>query len=92
MKLFLKIFSIILLFEVVFLMYYNTIHNSLNDSFLSYPLAFLNILISSPLVLIRRDLPFYGPTFSLSIVLTILNITIQTFIIYFIIKALKQKS
>ncbi len=92
-KLFIKIFFILLVLEFVILMFYNIAFQS--DSMmlnkLSIILGFFSFVFSLPLKLVNPSYPFYATGEYKAIVLTIVNLVIQTFIIIFILNTFKKK-
>ena len=81
MKKFIFIYAFIFLFDVIIQILKLFFHNTF--------LSFMNIIISLPLVLIDRSYPFYAEGVALfGITLMLLNILIQTVIVFLIFKAI----
>jgi len=92
LKLFFKIFFILLIFEFL-LGLCNAYFSSENITFLGVRLGFVTStliqIFSMPISIFGRDLPFYHHETWVAIVLTILNIAIQSFIIMQLLKTFK---
>ena len=82
MKKFILTFICISLIEVTIGILRLSFHNSI--------LSFLSVLISMPLVLIDRSYPFYAEDYVLGIFLTVINVLIQTAIVFLIFKAITK--
>ncbi|MFD2916354.1 hypothetical protein [Psychroserpens luteus] len=93
MKLFLKIFFLLLIFEIL-LGVGNSFFSSENISFLGVKLSLVTgsliQVFSMPINIFGRELPFYAREAWIGIVLTILNIAIQSFIVLQLFKTLKR--
>ena len=81
MKKFIFIYAFIFSFDVIIQILKLFFHNTF--------LCFMNIIISLPLVLIDRSYPFYAEGGALfGITLMLLNILIQTVLVFLIFKAI----
>lgn len=89
MKLFLKILSILLLMYILVGLLNMFIHSDF--IIFKWLIAILNIAISMPLKLIDKSYPFYT-NISLSILLSVLNLLLQTSFIIILIKFIKKVS
>lgn len=91
MKKFIKLFFAIFLIDMIIHLLYE-IKSSIGISIINKIIIFLNFIISSPAFLIDRTYPFYANvSLLIAISLLILNILIQTVIIYIIIKKNNSK-
>nr|WP_321230706.1 hypothetical protein [uncultured Psychroserpens sp.] len=93
MKLFSKIFFLLLIFEIL-LGVGNSFFSSENISFLGVKLSLVTgsliQVFSMPINIFGKELPFYAREAWIGIVLTILNIAIQSFIVLQLYKTLKR--
>ena len=91
MKFFFKIFFSIFLIDIIIHLLYE-IKSSIGISIINKAITLLNFIISCPAILIDRTYPFYANvSLLMAISLLILNILIQTVIIYIIIKKNNSK-
>ena len=91
MKKFIKIFFTILLIDIMIHFLYE-IKSYIGISIINRIIIFLNFIISYPAILIDITYPFYtNSSLLLVISILIINILIQTFIIYIIIKKNNSK-
>ena len=88
-----KVFFLLLIFEIL-LGVGNSFFSSENISFLGVKLSLVTgsliQVFSMPINIFGRELPFYAREAWIGIVLTILNIAIQSFIVLQLYKTLKR--
>jgi len=91
MKLFLKIFTILLIIVLAFGIFNNLVYQKTNWETINSILNYIMIALSCPLYLIDKTYPFYAQgSIGFVISLSILNLLVQTIFVFIIVKLIKS--
>lgn len=83
MKKFILLYFGVLLFDVIYSVFYNSILTEIKIEFLKYPFILINYLSCSPAIFFNKLLPFYLPLPTYQLVLILLgNVFLQTLLVY----------
>lgn len=83
MKKFILLYFGILLFDVIYSVFYNSILTEIKIEYLKYPFVLINYLSCSPAIFFNRLLPFYLPLpMYQSILILLANVFLQALLVY----------